>query len=792
MIFSKKYWSEGEFKRKNGEPYVGYVGILDRVGYIYDTEEELDKVDSWKTQINTTEYFYDRILDEEIELPYNKSDIQFAANDFLTSSTLRNIILKLQENNDYIFKNAIISNTLLPATLDCHVLATYNDPIYGFIGKSKKIYSIVTQENKDDIEQGFILNEYEGVDNTNSYQLQVGEEPKPQSAYKNYYKIPQVSTSYRLKEGMLHQYKLAEQKKTQTALDPTFYTQIDELGNVTKPLYDFNELVHCEITITKVEGIPDKANARILHMMVFFLFKDKLLIFKYKYYQGTEQEEQPDINFNKGSEDILVFETVDPCNKNAIKFLGLKDIELHGNYMYLVDEKLNMVLRYDIAYLLNDESDLGFTLNSIRLLDNLSGDGTANDNIYFNGPVSIAVDDDWIYVADKGNKCIKKYSSSFDFEITLRSGAYATQNIEAIAINPYAPTLDDGTKLEPGSLWVFSTSGSSLFVSVVVGTKTVYHRQIEKIQLLKDQYTWDEEFKSVKFSFTNSNYYYISTTKRVYKLHLSKPAYPFASLSYFKQRSLLSTMVWNQVPYPWHNLPSGGWDEDMNVTWSYRPQKTSAEVLDNRGFCLCGIDTTLLTDENKETQEQFNGDLILHIGNFYDQSKVDTYIKREGCTFYEIPSAELAKMLKCSGIFLYIEPCTFIESVSNASVPCYIKEDLQFIDPDEYVNPVTFNTHIYKVIYNLINLKNILIGTFQGAYNMDNIMVFDQLIFDNFFQQLKIEHNNDFFIYGNEPISIVVNRVFENVWDLQFQILEHIKAKYISTPSFTNNTYRII
>ena len=790
MIFEKKYWSEGEFRRKTGEPYVGYVGILDRVGYIYDTEEELDKVDSWKTQINSSDYFYDRILDEPIELPYTKSDIQFAANDFLTSSTLRNIILKLQENNDYIFKNAIISNTVLPATMECHVLATYNDPVYWFIGASKKKYEVVDNTNKADIEAGFILSEIEGLKNTNSYQLKVGERAK--AYYGDYYKIPKVEITYKLKNGYLHQYKLAEQKKTLTALDPTFYTQIDELGNVTKPLYDFNKLVHCEIKITKVEGIKGQDGARKLHMLVFFLFVDKLLIFPYIYNEGFTTDEEPEINFNVGSKDILVFDTVDPNNKNAVKFLGLKDIELHGNYMFLVDEKLNMVLRYDIAYLINDESEIGFSLGSIRLLDNLSGDGSVNDNIYFNQPVSIAVDDNWIYVADKGNKCIKKYSSSFDYETTLRNGQYANQNIEAISINPYAPTLDDGTKLDPGSLWVFSTSGESLFVSVVVGNKTVYQRQIEKIQLLEDQYTWDEEFKSVKFSFTNSNYYYISTTKRVYKLHLSKPAYPFASLSYFKQRSLLSTMVWNQVPYPWHFLPDGTGDEEMNVVWSYRPQKTSAEVLDNRGFCVCGIDSTLVTDENNKTQEQFNGDMILHIGNFYDQSKVDTYIKRNGCTFYEIPSGELAKMVKCSGIFLYIEPATFIESVSNPAVPCYIKEDLQFIDPGEYVNPVTFNAHIYKVIYNLINLKNILIGTFQGAYNMDNIMAFDQLIFDNFFQQLKIEHNNDFFIYNNEPVSVIANRVFENVWDLQFEILQHIKAKYISTPSFQNNTFRII
>lgn len=788
MIFEKKYWSDGEFTRKSGEPYNGYVGIFDSVAYIYDTEEELFKKDSWKTQVNTGQYFYDRILDNELKLPYTKEDIQFGANDFLTSSTLRNIILKLQENNDYIFKNTIISNTLLPATESCSVLATYNNPKYSFVGKSGKLYDSVTEANKQDIIDGFKQSQVEELGDTTIYPLQVGEKPK--LSYGNYFKVPNVKTQYDLKPGYLHQYELSDQKQTHTALDPTFYPQKDEFGNVSDPLYNFNDLVHSDITITRVEGGPTP-DTRILHLMIFLVFKTKVVIFRYNYYQGMPNK-SPDINFNPGSPDILVLDSVDPATKNSISFLGLIDMELHGNYMYLVDQKLNMVLRYDIAFLLYDESSLGFTLKSIRLIDNLSGDGVVSDRTYFRNPTSIAADDDWIYVADAGNGCIKKYSSSFDYKTTLRNGVYSTHHIGAIAINPYSPTLEDGTKLEPGSLWIFSVSNEALYVSVISGTKTVYSTKIDKIQLLKDEFTWDEEFKSVKFSFTNSNYYYISTTKRVYKIHLSRPAYPFASLSYFKQRNLLSTMIWNMIPFPWHLLPAGEEGEEFNITWAYRPLKTSAEVLDNRGFCLCGIDYFIKTKENADVYEQFNGDLIFHIGNFYDQQKVDTYIKRHDCSFYDIPVEELKDMIKCSGLFLYIEPATYIESVSNPDVPCYIEEDLQIIHNDEYVSPTTFNAHIYKVLYNLMNLKNIIIGRFQGAYNLDNIMVFDQLILDNFFQQLKIDNNHDFFIFNNESTSIIVNRTFENVWDIQQKILDHIKAKYISTPSFTNNTFRII
>lgn len=80
--YNKKYWSVNQFTRQNGEPYEGYVGIYDGNGYIYDTQEKLKKNTSYYTQFNTSDYFFDRILDEEIKLPYSKKDVQFQANDF--------------------------------------------------------------------------------------------------------------------------------------------------------------------------------------------------------------------------------------------------------------------------------------------------------------------------------------------------------------------------------------------------------------------------------------------------------------------------------------------------------------------------------------------------------------------------------------------------------------------------------------------------------------------------------------------------------------------------------------
>ena len=91
-------------------------------------------------------------------------------------------------------------------------------------------------------------------------------------------------------------------------------------------------------------------------------------------------------------------------------------------------------------------------------MDALQGEGKASSPVYFDSPSSICGDDDNIYVADRGNGCIKKYSSAFDYITTIRNGNFATQDIQTISINPYSFTMRDGTILEPNSLWIFATA----------------------------------------------------------------------------------------------------------------------------------------------------------------------------------------------------------------------------------------------------------------------------------------------------------------------------------------------
>lgn len=105
MEFTKKFWNDGK-----------YVGISNGEYYNYYTGEKLDiKPDNYYTSLMLSNENFNRNFVERLNLPYKKSDIQLAANDFLYSSTLRDIIQKLQINNQYIYRNAIIADGKLPA-----------------------------------------------------------------------------------------------------------------------------------------------------------------------------------------------------------------------------------------------------------------------------------------------------------------------------------------------------------------------------------------------------------------------------------------------------------------------------------------------------------------------------------------------------------------------------------------------------------------------------------------------------------------------------------------------------
>lgn len=126
MTFEKKYWSNNEYTTdpEGKNPFTGFVGIYEGEAYDFKTNNLLYGKNKYLSRINCSSKHFDRVLAQELKLPYSKKDIGFAANDFLYGNIIKTVIERLQENNDYIFRNSIISNSILPATNECVLLAS--------------------------------------------------------------------------------------------------------------------------------------------------------------------------------------------------------------------------------------------------------------------------------------------------------------------------------------------------------------------------------------------------------------------------------------------------------------------------------------------------------------------------------------------------------------------------------------------------------------------------------------------------------------------------------------------
>ena len=1136
MEFEKKYWSKGEFTDSDGNEINGYVGILNGEAYNYKTFEKLIGKDTYLSRINCSTKNFDRTLSQRLRLPHNRQDVVFAANDFLYAGVVKTAVERLQENNDYLFRNSIISSSNLPAADECVLLSSAvnsdgelkgTEPLLGKYNFSSHAFSSKTQKDRNfypDTESRYkyyvktkngvkeerassnisfipgdraanerVLSESEKNDNAKIAALwkelyNNGETPSiiasgtlddsglVQKEEYAYYNNPEnikentnnltkkiysyntlrgakniisvaANTNYNLKidyntlkdvseyslkelsfiiksdeienvalkvgnndmQAISHYFKIDNEfyhvfysldvplssqnitiqfskslktigtsgsspairfdsqfecgdinddiknyktisniirssryryvwaadgftqnmysglnwsykhliesedwikalkdnknprlvildsgrqvnftpSDTMTAYDvytlacehygeynyPEVYREVtyEYKGEITNPGYkekkysiesyafendevvfgfksaediyndlavegvkekydkipyiikeaytvtigeenlvcNFNDITSAEIVIHKVN--TSKKSAEIV---VFLVAKTKLIIFKTNYYFKNISENasatgqnfvlsKDDYNSNeflinlaKNSTDAIHIESIDPHDESSLKFLNLNAIKVYKNAMYLIDSKLDMVLRYDIEALTNNEeanTDNWFNIKSVKLLDIMQGLGDSVDKIYFNNPYSIDVNDDYAYIVDRNNNCVKEYTPSLNFIKTLKNGYFASHDIQACAINPHSCIIND-THIAANSLWIASVLGNRIFLSVLEKDIVKFYGQIEDISLIDDKNSWVEEVRSLKFSQTHSNYLYLNTSKRIYKLHVSNPLYPFASLSYFKQRSIVGTMKWAAMRYQWSKIPSiyGAIAKDSEtninneITWDYLPPTSSAEILDNKCFCLT-------------SSPEIEGDIIFHFGVLYDDSKVREFIRKnkqnyenKTMTFNDIPLGDLATMIKSSSILLYQEPDSFISTISNELIKIYeiyeVKENIE----NDYINTLTFNKMLHTLIYNLLKIKNNLIGHFRAATNLDNVIVYDNVIMDEYFKNLKLKADEDYFVHSNEHLSIIVNKVFENIYDIQEKILNKMQTEFMAAQSYINNASRLI
>ena len=125
------YTSGGEFQL-NGTDYIGYISI-DHLGNVYsgkyiddNSVMLLDLNSMYSNDYNRSEYFKDRLVFDEINLPYDLEDMLIQPNELVNFSNLNTKFYYLHKNLLYLYSRMFTGDTSVPVEYD-KTIANYLD-----------------------------------------------------------------------------------------------------------------------------------------------------------------------------------------------------------------------------------------------------------------------------------------------------------------------------------------------------------------------------------------------------------------------------------------------------------------------------------------------------------------------------------------------------------------------------------------------------------------------------------------------------------------------------------------
>lgn len=810
----KKYYSENEFftvdkHTKEVIPYTGYVLIKDGKPFNYFNGEELKVGDNYLSKTNLSNEFFDRLLDKDLKLPKSLDECTFAANDFIKSSVIHKIIMNLEENNNYIFKNCIIAKNNLPLSDKIPVIS----PKRNYELKADGTYDI---DNPGEVSGWMWSNiSYNSINSINNKENWPDEIPGKD-----------INTNDIVDAVIIHTNKKVTNEDNIANNDGNLFAVFVAFKNKIKLL----NLYPFDTSLLKTGQDPFKCSQE--KEFVDLELSERTFI---------EHSPVNDIvDANSSNISLLEFSNFDPEDKDSVTFKNITSIALDGDYLYVTDSVLNGVFQYDVSKCL---SDRGAASNKITLVEYFQGKGSLNEPYCFNSPSSISVFDNTVAVLDKGNKVIKIYDSYLNHKFILKHGIFGRQNASAVGICPYDFILE-GQIIKKGAYFVICDTGSNITIDIFDNTtKYIGNYHINYIGLLDEQWinpntgnissTSDpihskETIKKVLFSYNNSNFYYIVTDRRIIKLQLSQLTYPIGVVSYGFRAEVTDGLIWETTMQPWNSVQ----DLDNNLAiWEYARAKMAAEYPINKCYALTGIpdedcdvifnvidNVKLYTDGKLQRWDNNIDKKLLYIDNItkkytYEHrtegknnlpvevktnTLIDEYIMDEAtgqpvksANKFSINGATVIGKKIPAGILFYKEPNLFKSTLIKNELHLYTNEELNFLNNSEYFNQVTFNKILYKLFFNLLEIKKYIFGRFVGGYSMDNIITYDHIEPDNSISELT-ENKENFFIGENEQTSIILNRCFINLYNVQVNILKKMQTKFASSINYNFNSYTII
>jgi len=262
------------------------------------------------------------------------------------------------------------------------------------------------------------------------------------------------------------------------------------------------------------------------------------------------------------------------------------------------------------------------------------------------------------------------------------------------------------------SLYVITTDedGGSILYRLDVET-----REVERVVMVEN--IGSDRVRSIAFSQVDSNYWQFCTGSTVYKKYKTTPE---VSVGHYTQENLFNPKT------------SSSWDlqdtkfKSSNFKW-------------NLNSSLVGT-----------SEDEFKGIGVTSSSN--GQDRVVVVAKSKIYYFNEPTSTAYQKVINKFNYTNY--------GVNGFS-----------LSPDEYIQPAVINSEIYKVVYDLLVLKNNIVGRFSSKYEGGDA-VLQKYNYNIDLKKLSEDNIANYFIHHNEEnILGAINRVFDEIYTIQDRLI---------------------
>ena len=439
-------------------------------------------------------------------------------------------------------------------------------------------------------------------------------------------------------------------------------------------------------------------------------------------------------------------------NENDLAFNEIGGLASTKDFLYLSDTGNNVVLKYDIAGYSNNDSSLRNRRNYIELVGGFGGETRQTK---FLRPTKLAATSTELAVFDSGNKVIKLFDSDLNFITRITSINFNTETFGAMGFDP-----------DFGSLYVVTFR--DVTTNDITVRTTYLYRFSGKGYRFKEEFILDdtlsikdkEEVNSLSFSGTDSNYWYFGTNKTIYKKFKTRPVEVIGKFR-TQRLYLLNYADTTQEVVNTEEIVT------INNRWNFNDINFS-----NANFNW-NIGTAVAGEGLQETAE-IDGLLDDNITSF--------------SIFPGTSSFDRAIMLTTGRLFFFDEPTAsaYQRVLKDSNYNNYGSAGFS-LNTDSFIQQSIVNTELYKVLNDILNIKNNIIGRFTGKFKND-ILELDDYNYEVDFNQILTQGIENLYVHGNEEnLTGVLNRCFSLIYNLQTKLINIVQVNVEANvqPSFT-------